>query len=429
MLGRAWKAAMAWARRFGDDLKSSTDASLLSFLRFLGLLYGHIDTRLPIDQAFRKALNHRVSRHAGWRHAFGGITYLLFIVLVVTGVLLSFYYRPSAEEAYQSIQHVVTGVSFGWLMRDMHVWAANLVVLAALAHMGRVFFDAAYKPPRETNWLIGLLLLFVIFAFGATGYLLPWDQWSYWTVTEGLSILAHVPLVGGALVEILRGDPLVTGATLSRFFALHVIVLPWLALGLLVLHFALVRKHGIAPPRDLPAGDAGGKEAPGVPFFPNHFLRSLIVGVLVLTVVITAAALYPRDLAAPANAAQPPETLRSTWIVADVSRALFYYLGAWGFIGFVALGAVLVLLPLFDRSAERRLRKRPLVAGLGIVFFVGFFVAWAAGWRLRSVPVATSGELAPVIQPLSSPGPTLPRFTPLAPATQPAGTTSTRAPR
>ena len=429
MLGRAWKAVMAWAGRFWDDLKSSTDASLLAFLRFLGLLYGRIDTRLPIDQAFRKALNHRMSRHTGWRQAFGGITYLLFMVLVVTGVLLSFYYRPSAEEAYQSIQHVVTGVSLGWLMRDMHVWAANLVVLAALVHMGRVFFDAAYKPPRETNWLIGLLLLFVIFAFGATGYLLPWDQWSYWTVTEGLSILGHVPLVGGALVEILRGDPLVTGATLSRFFALHVIVLPWLALGLLVLHFALVRKHGIAPPRDLPSDEAGEPDASGVPFFPNHFLRSLIVGVLVLTVVITAAALYPRDLAAPASAAQPPETLRSTWIVADVSRALFYYLGAWGFIGFVALGAIMVLLPLFDRSAERRLRKRPLVAGLGIVFFAGFLVAWAAGWQLRSVPVATSGELAPVIQPLSAPGPTLPRFTPLAPTAQPAGTTSTRAPR
>ncbi len=126
-------------------------------------------------------------------------------------MLLSFYYRPSAEEAYHSIQTIVSAVTFGWLMRDAHVWAANLIVLAALVHMARVFFGAAYKPPRETNWIVGLLLLFVIFAFGATGYLLPWDQWAYWTVTEGLAIVDRVPIAGAAIVEILRGDPLVLG--------------------------------------------------------------------------------------------------------------------------------------------------------------------------------------------------------------------------
>lgn len=411
MLGRAWDAAKGSAARFWDDLKASTDASLLAMLRFVGLLYGRIDTRLPIDEAFRKSLRHRLSRYAGWRQAFGGITYLLFIVLVVTGVLLSFYYRPSAEEAYQSIQHIVSGVTMGWLMRDAHVWGANLIVIAALLHMGRVFFGAAYKPPRETNWLIGLLLLFVIFAFGATGYLLPWDQWAYWTVTQGLEVLGHAPLVGGTIVELLRGDPLVSGATLSRFFAIHVIVLPWLALGLLVLHFTLVRKHGIAPPPG--AEDLGPDDEGGEPFFPNHFLRSLIVGVLVLSLVITAAALYPRDVAAAANPAQPPDSLSSTWIVADVSRGLIYYLGAWGFAGFLLLGAVMVLLPLFDRAPERRLRKRPIVGSIGVIFFLGFVVAWMAGHHLRSEPISASGELAPFVQPIAQPGPALPKIQPL----------------
>lgn len=431
MLGRVWTETKAWGGRFWDDLKASTDASLLSMLRFVGLLYGRIDTQLPIDQAFRKSLRHRLSRHAGWRQAFGGIAYLLFMVLVVTGVLLSFYYRPSAEEAYPSIQHIVSGVTLGWLMRDVHVWGANLVVLAALTHMGRVFFDAAYKPPRETNWLVGVLLLFVIFAFGATGYLLPWDQWAYWTVTEGLSILGHFPLVGGAMVEILRGDPLVSGATLSRFFALHVIVLPWLALGLLVLHFTLVRKHGVAPPADGKTEDLGADDASGVPFFPDHFLRSLIVGVVVLSLVITAAALYPRDVAAPANAAVPPASMLSTWIVADVSRALIYYLGAWGFGAFLLLGAVMVLLPLFDRSPERRARQRPIMTSLGVVFFLGFVVAWAAGRHLRSVPVSTSGELTPYEQPVTPPGAALPRLAPTTtpPAAQPVDTSSPRGPR
>lgn len=419
-----WRPTTEWGKRFWGDLKASTDASLLSILRFVGLLYGPIDNRLPIDQAFRKSLHHRLSRYAGWKQAFGGITYLLFMVLVVTGVLLSFYYRSAAEEAYQSVQNIVSGVTFGWLMRDAHVWSANLIVVAALVHMGRVFFGAAYKPPRETNWLVGLLLLFVIFAFGATGYLLPWDQWAYWTVTEGLAIVGRAPLVGGGIVDLLRGDPVVSGATLSRFFALHVIVLPWVALGLLVLHFTLVRKHGVAPPARPDAEDLGPDDEAGVPFFPDHFLRTVIVGVLVLSLVITVAALYPRDLAAPANPAQPPASMHSTWIVADVSRALIYYLGGWGFGGYLLLGAVMVLLPLFDRSPERRLRKRPIVASLGVIFFLGFGIAWVAGRQLRSGAV----EMAPFTQPVTTPGLTLPTLPQVitVPASPPVDSSSPR---
>jgi len=387
----------SWMQRLWADVGASTDANVLGVLRFLGFLYGPIDTELPIDQAFRKALSNRVPRHANWRHAFGGITYLLFVLLVGTGVLLSFYYRPSAEEAYQSVQHIVSGISFGWLMRDLHSWCANLVVLAALVHMARVFFS-------ETNWLVGLLLLLLIFAFGATGYLLPWDQWAYWTTTQGLEVVGHLPLIGGWVTTVLRGDPLVSGATLSRFFALHVIVLPWLALGLLMLHFQLLRKHGVAGPH----GEDGAVVSPstardgagGVPFFPNHLLRSISVAVLVIAVAITAAVVRPRNVAPPADASHPPAELYATWIVADVSRALFYYLGPWGFGAFLLLGVVLITLPLFDRAPERRLRRRPLVAGLGIAFFLGLAVAWAAGWQLRTAP--SSAELAPLVTPADS---------------------------
>jgi len=408
-----------WASRLWDDLVASTDASLLAILRFLGLLYGPIDTSLPIDQSFRKALRNRLPSHVDWRKAFGGMTYLLLIILVVTGVLLSFYYRPSAEEAYQSVQHIVSGVTLGWFMRNLHVWAANLVVLAALAHMGRVFFSASYKPPRETNWLVGVLLLFVIFAFGATGYLLPWDQWSYWTVTEGLDVVAGTPLIGGWLAGILRGDPIVSGATLSRFFAIHVIILPWIVLGLLLLHFALARKHGSAPP---PGHEETDEERDGgVPFFPNHFLRMAAAASLVVAVAVTTALLLPRPVAAPADPAHPPATLLSTWIVADVSRGLIYYVGGWGLGVFVLLGLGLVLLPLFDRSPERRLRRRPVVAALGVFFYVAFALAWGAGWKLRSEPISATGELTPFQQaPVSAPqGASLPSLGPAARPAQP----------
>ncbi len=377
------KPRARWLAQFWADLKASTDPGLLGVARFLGLLYGRIDRSLPIDQALRKALGYRLAGHVGWRHALGGITYLLFIVLVVTGVLLSFYYRPSVQEAYPSIQYIVTEVPMGWLVRNLHVWSANLIVLAILAHMARVFFHATYKPPRETNWVVGVLLLLVVLAFGTTGYLLAWDQWAYWTVTEVLGTMSRAPLLSLA-ASVLQGDVIVSGATLSRFFALHVILLPWVAFALLLFHFNLVRRHGIAPP---PEATASAGE--GTRFFPNHLLRSFIVGILVLAVTFSLAALYPRAVGDPADPFQLPEELVSSWIVVDVALALIRYLGVWGFSLFTLLGISLALLPLFDRRPERRLRKRPLALALGLVFFAGFLVAWVAGRQLESLPPGT----------------------------------------
>ena len=130
---RSPRGPLGWLSRLWDDFVSSIDASLLGFLRFLGLLYGPIGRRLPIDQAFRKSMAYRLPAHVGWRHALGGITYLLFIFMVITGVLLSFYYRPSVQEAYPSIQYIVSRVPFGWLLRDAHVWSASLLVVQAAA--------------------------------------------------------------------------------------------------------------------------------------------------------------------------------------------------------------------------------------------------------------------------------------------------------
>lgn len=412
MFGRLRRVIAEWVVQTWADVKASTDASLLGVARFLGLLYGPIDRRLRIDQALRKSLQYRLPSHATWRQAFGGIAYLLFIILVVTGVLLSFYYRPSAGEAYQSVQHIVSEVSFGWLIRDLHVWSANLIVVAIVAHMARVFFDAAYKPPRETNWLVGLLLLFVVLAFGATGYLLPWDQWAYWTVTELLDALAGVPVFGGALVAVLTGDVMVSGATLSRYFAFHVIIMPWVAFALLAYHFTLVRRRGIAPPRGATV-DAGAKpglspedtlsgvslssgdqkvypgEGEGVPFFPNHLLRSFIVGVVVLAVAISLAALFPRPVGELANPDAAPAELVSSWVVVDVSLAIIRYLGSWGLALFTLVAVSLALLPLFDRRPESRLSRRPLALTLGVLFILGMILAWFAGHRLQPLPART----------------------------------------
>lgn len=382
-----FKRVRTWLGPIGEDLKESTDASLLSSLRFLGLLYGPIDRNLPIDKALRKAWARRLPAFVGWRHSFGGIAYLLFMVLVVTGVLLSFYYRPSVDEAYPSLQYIGTEVPFGWLFRDIHVWSANLIVVAILAHMARVFFSGAYRPPRETSWLVGVLLLFLVLAFGGTGYLLPWDQWAYWTSTEVISVVRQMPIVGGVIASFLTGDVFVSGATLSRFFALHVIVLPWAAFGLLVLHFVVVRKHGMAPPK----GYVETRDQ-GTPFFPQHLLRILIVSTLVLALTISLAAMFPRPMGDPATPFEPPEGLVSTWVVVDVSLGLIRTLGVWGFVSFSLLGLLLVILPLVDRDAESSLRRKPLVLSVGLLFFLGFLAFWVIGRQIDAVPPSAGIE-------------------------------------
>jgi len=255
-----------------------------------------------------------------------------------------------------------------------------------LAHMARVFVEAAYLPPRETNWLIGVLLLFLVMAFGSTGYLLPWDQWSYWTVSEALTTVERMPLVGGFVADLARGDPIVSGATLSRFFAAHVIVLPWAALALLSFHFALVRHHGSAPPERLTAAQAG----PGRPFFPHHLLRSFMMAALVTAIVITLAVLRPRPIGEIANPEVAPAEIRSTWVVVDVSRALTHLGGGLGFALFALLGIGLALVPIFHRGPARSIRARPRAAVTGALFLAIFLLGWAYGSRLRTVPPVTT---------------------------------------
>jgi quinol-cytochrome oxidoreductase complex cytochrome b subunit len=201
-----------------------------------------------------------------------------------------------------------------------------------------------------------------------------------------MDVARSAPLIGGATASFLTGDVFVSGATLSRFFALHVIVLPWFVFGLLMLHFVVVRKHGVAPPPGFVDRDGG------VPFFPNHLLRIVIVSALVLAIAISLAALFPRPVGDPATPFELPGELVSTWIVVDVSLGLIRHLGVWGFVSFSALGLLLVLLPLVDRSSAVRFRKRPAAAAIGLAFFLGFLVFWALGSRVDSVAPSAGVE-------------------------------------
>ena len=170
---------------------------------------------------------------------------------MLTGILLLLYYRPGANEAFESVQYIMTRVRFGWLIRSIHSWSANLMIFTAFAHMFSVLFLKAYRKPRELTWVSGVILLFLVMGFGFSGYLLPWNTLAFFATKVGTEITGQVPAIGKPLMIFLRGGEEVTGATLTRFFGFHVAVLPGLATVLILLHLLLVQRLGISIPPQL----------------------------------------------------------------------------------------------------------------------------------------------------------------------------------
>ncbi|MFQ6031518.1 MAG: cytochrome b N-terminal domain-containing protein [Candidatus Zixiibacteriota bacterium] len=189
----------------------------------------------------------KVRKHGlkiGYTFCLGGIAFLLFLVLTVTGILLMFYYTPSVGRAYDDMKDLEFVVSYGILLRNMHRWAAHAMVAVVFLHMCRVFYTGSYKPPREFNWVVGVLLLFLTMLLSFTGYLLPWDQLAFWAITVGTSLVTYVPIVGEKIRYAALGGNLVGQSALLRFYVLHIIVLPLLMAILIAVHFWRVRKDG-----------------------------------------------------------------------------------------------------------------------------------------------------------------------------------------
>ena len=189
----------------------------------------------------------KVKRHGvrlSYTLCLGGISFFLFILLTITGIFLMFYYAPTAAAAYEDIQQLSTDVAFGSLVRNMHRWGAHLMVLSVFLHMSRVFYHGAYKPPREFNWVVGVILLFLTLLLSFTGYLLPWDQLALWAVTVGTNMGGYTPVFGDQVSFVLLGGIQVGGPTLLRFYVLHVLALPFIIVIFMAVHFWRVRKDG-----------------------------------------------------------------------------------------------------------------------------------------------------------------------------------------
>jgi quinol-cytochrome oxidoreductase complex cytochrome b subunit len=299
-----------------------------------------LDERLNFSSAyeFAKKKEVPVHRHSVWYY-FGGMTLFLFTVQVVTGILLLLYYRPSAENAFESVQFIITEVEFGWLIRSVHSWSANLMILTLFIHMFSVYFMSAYHKPRELTWVSGVFLLFICICFGFSGYLLPWNKLAFFATKVGTEIAGVLPIVGKFMVRFLRGGDEVTGATLTRFFGFHVAVLPATATALLGLHLLLVQMHGMS----VPPGQEG-KELKTMKFIPNFALRDLIGWILAVGVLAALAAILPWELGEKADAFAPaPEGIKPEWYFLFMFQTLKYIPAKIFFIDGEVLGVLAVV--------------------------------------------------------------------------------------
>jgi cytochrome b6 len=329
-----------------------------------------LDERIYLS-SFQKFLRNKLvpnHKHTVW-YLFGGLTLFFFIVQVATGVLLLLYYKPTPETAYESVKHIITEVPYGNLVRSVHVWSAHFMIGAVGVHMFTVYFMKAYRKPREAMWLSGFVLLMLTLGFGFTGYLLPWDTTAFFATQIGTEIPRSIPLVGEAIVLLLRGGTEVNSETLTRLFALHVVVLPLAALLIVAFHLVLNQLHGTSKPIGV------SEKGKPIPFLPTYLRRDWLTWLFSAAVLIVAALTISWGLGTKADPfGSAPAGIRPEWYFWFLYQTLKFVpsrvlsMSGEFIVDILVSLACLVwwLIPFFDRNASRE-KASPLFTALGIV--------------------------------------------------------------
>lgn len=297
----------------------------------------------------------------------GWIALFLFIVEILTGILLMLYYHPTVAEAYANVRYITNVINYGWLFRGIHYWGSHIMIIFVFLHMLQTFFRGGYKAPKELLWISGVILWMFTLLMGLTGYLLPWNQVSYWAVTVVTEVPMAFPYVGKFVKELVRGGADVSQVTLTRFYALHVVLIPIIVSIALFIHLFAIRKHLI----------------------PGDLLTYIVSFVLIFGLLLSLATLFPAPIKAKANPFLTPPSVKPEWYFL-ASLAILQYADKLGFLGGWApklLGAVfqlifiifLFLIPFLDRGKARNPKKRPIAISLGIVVTVGFIILTLLG--------------------------------------------------
>ncbi len=352
-----------------------------------GGLMKWIDDRFPFTKTLEQHVTkYYASKNFNWWYVFGVLAFVVLAIQLLTGIFLTMNYKPSAAEAFASVEYIMRDVEWGWLIRYMHSTGASFFFVVVYLHMFRAMLYGSYQKPRELIWLIGMLIFLVLMAEAFAGYLLPWGQMSYWGAQVIISLFGAIPVVGDALVEFIRGDYSISDITLNRFFALHVIVLPLVLIGLVFVHIVALHEVGSNNPDGIDIKkhkDENGVPLDGVPFHPHHTSKDL-VGIIVFLMIFCGVVFFAPEMGGyflehanfePANMTATPEHIAPVWYFTPyyaILRAVPDKLG-----GFV-LFAVSVLLPLFlpwlDRSRVRSIRYRGWMYKTALSIFVVTFL-------------------------------------------------------
>jgi len=370
-----------------------------------GGLLKWIDDRFPLTKTMEQHVTkYYASKNFNWWFVFGVLAFVVLAIQLLTGIFLTMNYKPAATEAFASVEYIMRDVEWGWLIRYMHSTGASFFFIVVYLHMFRAMLYGSYKKPRELVWLIGMLIFFVLMAEGFAGYLLPWGQMSYWGAQVIISLFGAIPVVGDALVEIIRGDYSISDITLNRFFALHVILLPLLLIGLVFVHIVALHEVGSNNPDGIDIKklkDENGVPLDGVPFHPHHTTKDL-VGIIVFLMIFFSVVFFAPDMGGmflehanfePANMTATPEHIAPVWYYTPyyaILRAVPDKL--LGFILFAIAVVLPVFLPWLDRCRVRSIRYRGwMYKGALTVFVISFLML---GWLGLQPATATYVMLA-----------------------------------
>ncbi len=381
-------------------------------MRLIQRVGAWLDERLKVGATIRETVTHPVPRNsASWFYVFGSAALTVFMLQVVTGILLALIYVPSAGEAWNSLQTLNHSISLGWFIRALHGWGSNFMIAIVLVHMTQVFLFGAYKYPRELTWILGVFLLLVTLGMGFTGQVMRFDQDAYWGLGIGASIVSRVPLIGPSLVTLVLGGPTIAGATLSRFFAMHVFVIPGLLIAFVTLHVLLVLKLGINEwpmPGRIVRRETYVRDyealvhRDGEPFVPGAVWKDMVFsGVILLGIVACAAFFGPFG-----PGGQPDPT-----IIQTAPRPDFFFLWLYAVLSFLPpaaetplllIGPVIAIalllgLPFFAGEGEKSWRRRPVAVltilltavALGSLTQLGLHTPWSPimdAWSSDPIP-------------------------------------------